>query len=68
MLKQRKFYCVFCGEEIYPEEGDQDGHTYYGFSCENESCQAEYTSFGRKIPDLQVFYRPFLVEIDLEPT
>jgi hypothetical protein len=58
MIRQRKYYCMFCGDEIFPEEGFEKDGTYYIFQCENFLCNALYESQGTQIPRLSVLHRP----------
>lgn len=65
--KQKQYFCVFCGAEIFPEAGEhgKDGKgCYYIFQCEDELCQANYESYGPKIPVINVIHRPARVELD----
>jgi len=56
--------CIFCGEEITPEEAMIDSKTRrvpgYTFQCENLGCGAIYDSVGPKIPDIRVRYKPII--------
>lgn len=58
----KKYYCLFCGYEIFPEQGYIKLNTkelvYYIFQCENEECGSVYESMGRIIPDIRVYHRP----------
>ena len=65
-----KTKCLFCGEEITPEEGFDDARSkdgvYYIFQCNNIYCDARYESFGQKIPRIDVQVRPRVLEEYLE--
>jgi hypothetical protein len=73
MSNKKSYFCVFCGEEIFPEaesnSTDSSGRNLgrYVFQCENIICQAVYESVGIQIPDITVYYRPSLHdELDFE--
>ena len=59
MEKDKNYFCIFCGNLIFPEEGFKDPNIYYIFHCENAECQAIYESRGKKIPKIYVYYNPW---------
>lgn len=53
----KRYYCLFCGAEIFPEACGSD-HAAYLFQCEVIECGAVYESQGPKIPNIKVYNRP----------
>jgi len=59
--------CIFCGEEILPEESWIGKKDYvYNFQCDNPFCQAEYDSRGKQIPDITVRVTPIMSGSELD--
>ena len=65
--KQKQYFCIFCGAEIFPEAGEIGNSgkgQYYIFQCEDELCGADYESQGSQIPEINIIHRPTRMELD----
>jgi len=61
--KEKRYYCVFCGEEIEPEEFGSNYDAWL-FQCDNRACGAVYQSFGKVIPNIDVyFHQEFVIDV-----
>ena len=66
-----KYYCIFCGQEIYPEAATQKNDrgkafNVYIFQCENIVCQATYESLGTHIPKITILHKPNIQELNFD--
>jgi hypothetical protein len=67
----KHYYCLFCGEEIFPEASSKINYPskdtdIYVFQCDNELCQAHYESIGKVIPEIDVLHRPTVQELNFD--